>query len=82
MATCMDRATLTLLQNNLTKLDKLTQAQRDSIVAALEAYDFGADAAGAKFRDDLVAAIKKGDTDMLSFAMTLTMGTVTFKACP
>ncbi len=41
--------------------DTLTQAQVDAIVTALDAFDYGADATGAKWRDDFVAALKAGD---------------------
>ena len=83
-AACMDAATLDLVQKNMGKFDKLTQAQRDSIVAALEAYDFGTDATSAKWRDDVVAAIKKGDSGhvWVGLAMSFAMGTVSLKACP
>jgi hypothetical protein len=83
LAACMDKATLDLFIKNLSKLEELTQAQRDTIVAALEAYDFGSDATGAKWRDDVVAAVKKGDFSGAGLgAMAIVSGSVSLKACP
>ena len=78
---CMSKTTLDLLQQNLDNLATLPVAQRDEIVAALTAYDFGADATGATWRDGFVAALKNGDATG-SFATAWIVGTVSLKACP
>lgn len=78
----MDPAALNFLATNLAKLDKVTQAQRDGIAAALEAYDFGTDAFGAEWRDDMVARLKKGGFNTEVLATQYAAGMVTLKACP
>ena len=77
----MPKATLDLLQQNLDNLATLPVAQRDEIVAALTAYDFGADTTSATWRDGFVAALKSGG-ETGSFAKTWIVGTVALKACP
>jgi hypothetical protein len=78
----MDPATLDLLTREIMAFDTLTPAQRDQILAALKAYDFGTDTAGATLRDDLVAAIEAADfTKVATFASQLVMGKLSFVAC-
>jgi hypothetical protein len=78
----MDPETLDLLTRKIMAFDTLTPAERDQILAALKAYDFGTDTAGAGLRDDLVAAIEAADfTKVATFGGQLVMGTLSFAAC-
>jgi len=77
----MPKTTWDLLQQNLDNLATLPAAQRDEIVAALTAYDFGSDATGATWRDGFVAALENGDATG-SFGTAWLVGSVSLKACP
>ena len=83
-ASCMDRATFNLLMS-ARDYSKLTPAQVDAIVAALSAYDYGADTTGAAWRDGFVAALKKGDLAGAQYAagaLAMGVGYGEPKACP
>ena len=73
-ASCVDRTVFDLLRN-ARDYSALTQDQVDSIVTALEAFDYGADATGAAWRDGFVAALKAGDREKAqTLAGALVMG--------
>ncbi len=79
-AACMDKAMFALLMGG--KFSTMSPADMAALAQALEAYDFGADATAVKWRDYMVAALKKGDAYNAGLGMMqIVAGQVQVKSC-
>jgi hypothetical protein len=76
----MDAATRDLLYQNINNLADLGADQQAQIVAAIEAYDFGADAEASAWQDEGVTALKSGDWKPDALARLVT-GAIDFAKC-